>query len=168
LTSLSTLDIQEVLLDSGRPMSALQVSKMLQKRNIEINARQAYKLLECMAKRKRWSPVTITTATIDARKTYQAKKANKVQFLPAQIEAVQKQLLPTWQPVAAIAMRAELHPTQVHYILRDNAKNWDLQCVRSAIDQHNLVHSYRMRPKVRLQQFLGVTVVVDNGEVEQV
>jgi hypothetical protein len=82
----------------------------------------------------------------------------------AQIEYEQKQLvwaqmLPTWQPVAAIALRADLPVRTALKHLVDFYNSGQVKMSYSRIDGHNKVHMFK---KIEVQKILGVYTPIES------
>lgn len=74
---------------------------------------------------------------------------------------VYQQLLPTWQPVAAIAMRCEVPVKTALASLLSMETRGIVKKVRARLDGHNRVHCFK---KLEYVQILGVYTVVEKEE----
>ena len=81
---------------------------------------------------------------------------------------VERLLLHTWQPVAAIAAHAKIHSHTVQAVIQRRAAQWDLEIAKCRVDGHNLVTLIRKRRPSVTMMILGVTLPVtdENAEVD--
>jgi len=78
-------------------------------------------------------------------------------------QKVEEQLLNTWQPVAAIAVRAGMHFHTALPILIDMYNAGKVIGARARIDAHNKVWCFK---RSKYQKILGVVTIIDNSEDE--
>lgn len=74
---------------------------------------------------------------------------------------VHEQLLPTWQPVAAIAMRCDIPVKTALAILLKLEARGIVRKARTRIDGHNKVHLFKKLDYIRI---FGMQVPVEGGE----
>lgn len=88
------------------------------------------------------------------------------QMTEAEIEArerVWNELLDTWQPVAAIAVRAHVPVRAALKYLVEFYNHGRVKMSYSRIDGHNKVHMFK---KIETQKILGVVTVIESEVVE--
>lgn len=78
-------------------------------------------------------------------------------------QAVMDELLNTWQPVAAIAMRAHVPVRTALKYLTELYNEGKVKMSYSRIDGHNKVHMFK---KVEQQKIMGVYMTVESGVEE--
>jgi hypothetical protein len=78
-------------------------------------------------------------------------------------EKVERELIHTWQPLAAIAYRADLPIRTCEAILVDMYNKGLVKCSRVRIDGHNKVHLFK---KVQIMKVMGIHMVVDTSQQE--
>lgn len=76
-------------------------------------------------------------------------------------QVIFSELLPTWQPVAAIAFRCNIPIKTALAILIGMESRGIVKKVRVRIDGHNKVHCFK---KLEYVKFLGMTTVIDKSE----
>lgn len=78
-------------------------------------------------------------------------------------DKVEKELIYTWQPLAAIAYRADLPIRTCETILVDMYNRGLVKCSRVRIDGHNKVHLFK---KVQMMKVMGIHTVIDTSHQE--
>lgn len=78
-------------------------------------------------------------------------------------QKVLDELIPTWQPLAAIAFRSGLPVRTCEKILVELYNEGRVKMARVRIDGHNKVHLFK---KIEYQKILGVMMVVDTSGLE--
>lgn len=73
------------------------------------------------------------------------------------------ELLPTWQPLAAISHRAGLPIRTCEKILVQMYNDGKVKCSRVRIDGHNKVHMFK---KIEYMTVLSMKMVVDTSNLE--
>lgn len=80
-----------------------------------------------------------------------------------QEQKVWDELIPTWQPLSAIAYRTKLPVRTCEKILIDFYNNGTVKCSRVRIDGHNKVFLFK---RIQYQKILGVVVPINNENDE--
>lgn len=78
-------------------------------------------------------------------------------------DLVRNELLPTWQPLAAIAYRTNLPIRTCESILVKMYNAGEVKCSRVRIDGHNKVHLFK---KIEYQKIMGVMLPLDTSGME--
>jgi hypothetical protein len=73
-------------------------------------------------------------------------------------QLIERELIPTWQPLAAIAYRTGLPVRTCESILVKMYNEGKVKCSRVRIDGHNLVHLFK---RFEMQVILGVRLPMD-------
>lgn len=78
-------------------------------------------------------------------------------------DLVKNELIPTWQPLAAIAFRTGLPIRTCEAILVKMYNAGEVKCSRVRIDGHNKVHLFK---KIQYQKIMGVMMPLDTSGME--
>ena len=78
-------------------------------------------------------------------------------------EIVERELLMTWQPVAAIAYRADVPTKTALKVLLQLADSGRVKVTRARLDGHNVVHLFK---KIEYTRMMSQIVPIDTSSQE--